>query len=152
MIKVVITCDHPNVIDGENPTEPVEVHFLHAGPQGPQGEPGAQGPQGEPGEQGPQGEPGAQGPQGEVGAQGPQGEVGAQGPQGPQGAQAPVDLLPTESSTNAVSSGGVFAELAKTLRKVATSPNSPNGFWSGTQAQYDAIVTKDNNTIYFIEA
>lgn len=23
--------------------------------------------------------------------------------------------------------------------------------WTGTQAQYDAIVTKDNNTLYFIK-
>ena len=25
-------------------------------------------------------------------------------------------------------------------------------FWSGTQAEYDAITTKDDNTIYFITA
>lgn len=28
---------------------------------------------------------------------------------------------------------------------------SLKNFWVGTQAEYDAIVTKDNNTLYFIK-
>jgi hypothetical protein len=33
---------------------------------------------------------------------------------------------------------------------VATSPTPIGGMWLGTQAQYDAIITKDTDTLYFI--
>lgn len=33
---------------------------------------------------------------------------------------------------------------------IQTNGNTALQFWKGTQAQYDAIVTKDSNTIYFI--
>ena len=44
-----------------------------AGPQGPQGNPGAQGPKGDAGPQGPSGPQGPQGPKGDTGPQGPPG-------------------------------------------------------------------------------
>ena len=44
------------------------------------------------------------------------------------------------------------ADSSKYVQGVVETRNSDNlKFWSGTQAQYDAIGTKDANTIYFIE-
>ena len=72
--------------------------------------------------------PGPQGPQGEQGQQGPQGpqgEQGQQGPQGPQGEQGPQG---PQGET-----GGTYP------------------VWFGTEEEYEAITTKDPDTIYFIE-
>lgn len=151
------------------------------GPQGIQGEQGAQGEQGLPGEKGDTGEQGIQGPKGDKGDKGDTGEQGIQGiqgekgepgergpagergPQGEQGEQGPAgqDGLTTAISVN----GNTYnhSNGTITLPNYPTVPNSlpANGgnadtvnnfhIWSGTQAQFDAIKTKDANTIYLIK-
>lgn len=37
------------------------------------------------------------------------------------------------------------------VNNFASEGNLIDTFWSGTQAEYDAIVTKSNETIYFIQ-
>ncbi|HBS80995.1 MAG: hypothetical protein CMK99_13680 [Pseudomonas sp.] len=146
------------------------------GPQGPQGVPGEQGIQGEPGAQGPvgpqgeRGEPGSgliilgnlastadlppgaepgdaytiggdvwvwsgsdwfdagslQGPPGEQGPQGPKGDVGPQGPIGETGPQGPQG----EQGVQGEPGPGTWVQL--------------------TQAQYDALATKDPNILYIV--
>ena len=91
--------------------------------RGPQGATGAQGIQGVQGERGPQGETGPQGATGPQGERGPQGEKGDTGSQGPQGAAG---------------SGNVSSATINTI-------------WTGTQAQYDALTTYSNDTLYFID-
>ena len=88
---------------------------------GPQGPAGPQGPTGPQGSAGPQGLTGPQGPQGATGPQGPAGPVGPQGPAGPVGPQGPA------------------------------GPSPSYNIWVGTQSEYDAITSKDNNTLYFIK-
>ena len=73
------------------------------------------------GPQGPVGPQGIQGPAGPAGPQGPAGPAGPQGPAGPAGPQGPV------------------------------GPSPSDNIWVGTQTEYDAISTKDNNTLYFIK-
>ena len=43
------------------------------------------------------------------------------------------------------------AKLKGTLTKYVSSDTSIFKLWSGTQAQYNAIVTKDPSTLYFIK-
>lgn len=109
------------------------------GPQGPKGDTGETGPQGPKGDTGETGATGATGPQGPQGIQGPSGSDGADGfsPTATvsksgstatititdkngtttaeihdgQGDTGTIDPTPTEGSTNAVSSGGVYTEL-----------------------------------------
>ena len=117
------------------------------GPQGPKGDPGADGnmtfeeltpaqteslrgpagPQGIQGPEGPQGIQGVQGlpgDRGEIGPIGPKGTQGIQGPIGPQGLQG------IQGVTGAVGPAPTWVTL--------------------TQAAYDAIVTKDPNTVYLV--
>lgn len=37
------------------------------------------------------------------------------------------------------------------LDTVSASPNTISNVWSGTQAQYDALGSYDNATLYFVE-
>ena len=117
------------------------------GPQGPKGDPGAdgtmtfeeltpaqteslRGPAGPQGIKGPEGAKGIQGVQGlpgdrgEIGPIGPKGTQGIQGPIGPQGPQG------IQGVTGAVGPAPTWVTL--------------------TQAAYDAIVTKDPNTVYLV--
>lgn len=92
---------------------------------------GTQGPTGPTGPQGPQGETGPQGPKGDTGETGPQGPKGDTGEQGPQGIQG------------------------ETGPQGPTGPTGPTGadgtpVQKLTQAQYDALSTKDPNMIYII--
>lgn len=73
------------------------------------------------GERGPQGVQGQRGPQGNVGPAGARGATGERGPAGAPG-------------QNIVNQNG----------------GQPIRYWAGTQAQYDAIASKDSNTIYDI--
>lgn len=61
-------------------------------------------------------------------------------------------LIASSASWSSVSGfGDMPAALAE--RPVATgSPSAINTMWSGTQAQYDAIGTKSDSTLYFITA
>ena len=79
------------------------------------------GARGEKGDKGEKGEKGDKGDKGEQGIQGPQGSAGPQGPAGPVGPQGPA------------------------------GPSPSYNIWVGTQSQYDAISSKDNNTLYFIK-
>ena len=89
--------------------------------RGPAGPQGIQGPEGPKGIQGVQGLPGDRGDTGTIGPQGPQGIQGPIGPQGPKGIQG---------VTGAVGPAPTWVTL--------------------TQAAYDAIVTKDPNTVYLV--
>lgn len=87
----------------------------------PAGPEGPVGPAGPQGPQGIQGVAGPEGPEGPVGPAGPQGPQGIQGLQGPQGNQG-----------------------------VQGDPGTTPNWWTGTQAQYDALGTYDSNTQYWI--
>ena len=95
------------------------------------------------GPQGPQGPVGPTGPQGPVGSTGPQGPVGPTGPQGPVGSDGLTTQIRVNGTTYIQSNGLI------TLPDYPTLP--PYNIWVGTQTQYDAIPTKDNNTLYFIK-
>ena len=56
-----------------------------------------------------------------------------------------VDSTPTSGSTNIVTSGGVYSEL---LSKVVS--DDINEIVALTNAQYDALATKDNATLYIL--
>ena len=99
---------------------PAQTESLR-GPAGPAGPQGIQGPEGPKGIQGVQGLPGDRGETGPIGPQGPQGIQGPIGPKGPQGIQG---------VTGAVGPAPAWVTL--------------------TQAAYDAIVTKDPNTVYLV--
>lgn len=129
------------------------------GPQGPQGETGPQGPQGEQGPvgpQGPQGATGPQGPQGETGPQGEKGDTGEQGPQGIQGEQGPQGIQGPAGPAGTTVSGTNDGTNWTTITIDGTTKDIPQGGSGGsnivtlTQAQYDALVTKDPDTQYII--
>ena len=117
------------------------------GPAGPKGDPGADGTmtfeeltpaqteslRGPAGPQGIQGLEGPQGIQGVQGLPGDRGETGPIGPQGPQGIQGPIGpqgLQGIQGVTGAVGPAPTWVTL--------------------TQAAYDAIVTKNPNTVYLV--
>ena len=120
------------------------------GPQGPQGlkgDPGAdgtmtfeeltpaqteslRGPAGPQGIKGPEGPKGIQGVQGLPGDRGETGPIGPKGPQGIQGPIGPQGLQGIQGVTGAVGPAPTWVTL--------------------TQAAYDAIVTKNPNTVYLV--
>lgn len=95
------------------------------GPAGPAGPAGPQGPQGVQGQTGPRGNDGPRGERGPIGQTGPQGVQGPIGPAGQKGDKG-------EPGQNIINQNG----------------GQPLKYWAGTKAQYDAIATKDANTIY----
>lgn len=97
------------------------------GPAGPAGPIGPQGPQGIQGQTGPKGDAGPRGERGPIGQTGPQGVQGPPGPAGPTGPKG-------EPGQNIINQNG----------------GQPLKYWAGTKTQYDAISTKDANTIYDI--
>ena len=97
------------------------------GAQGPAGPAGSQGPQGVQGQTGPRGNDGPRGERGPIGQTGPQGVQGPIGPAGQKGDKG-------EPGQNIINQNG----------------GQPLKYWAGTKAQYDAIATKDANTIYDI--
>ena len=118
-----------------------------AGPQGPKGNPGAdgnmtfeeltpaqteslRGPAGPQGIQGPEGPKGIQGVQGLPGDRGEIGPIGPKGPQGIQGPIGPQGPKGDKGDTGAVGPAPTWVTL--------------------TQAAYDAIVTKNPNTVYLV--
>ena len=118
-----------------------------AGPAGPKGDPGAngnmtfeeltpaqteslRGPAGPQGIQGPEGPQGIQGVQGLPGDRGETGPIGPKGPQGIQGPIGPQGLQGIQGVTGAVGPAPTWVTL--------------------TQAAYDAIVTKNPNTVYLV--
>ena len=92
---------------------------------------------------------GPQGPQGPVGSTGPQGPQGPAGPQGLTGPQGPAgsDGLTTQIRVN----GNTYTQ-SNGLITLPDYPSTPSyNIWVGTQSQYDAISTKDKNTLYYIK-
>ena len=83
------------------------------------------------------------GDKGEQGIQGPQGPVGPQGPTGQQGTDGLTTQIKVNGTTYTQSNGLI------TLPNYPSLP--PYNIWVGIQSQYDAISTKDNNTLYFIK-
>ena len=145
---------------------------LKEGPQGPAGPTGADGKDGVDGKdftydmfteeqlealRGPKGEQGIQGPKGdkgEQGIQGPKGDKGDTGEQGPKGDTGPAGTtdynnllnkptIPTKTSQLTNDSNFVTASTLDTRMNNKT-------LWCGTKSQYEAITTKDNNTLYFV--
>ena len=73
----------------------------------------------------------AQGPQGVQGKTGPQGVQGKTGPQGVQGKAG----VKGDSGTNIINQNtGIDTKI-----------------WIGTQSEYDAVVTKDSDTLYMVK-
>ena len=101
------------------------------------------------GARGPQGPTGPQGPQGPVGPTGPAGATGSQGPQGIQGTQGVKgeDGLTTQIRVN----GTTYTQSNGLITLPDYPTSSPYNIWVGTQTQFDALPTKDNNTLYFIK-
>ena len=108
-------------IKGPQGAKGVPGDIGETGPIGPAGPQGIQGPEGPKGIQGVQGLPGDRGETGPIGPKGPQGIQGPIGPQGLQGIQG---------VTGAVGPAPTWVTL--------------------TQAAYDAIVTKNPNTVYLV--
>ena len=77
------------------------------------------------GDTGPKGDTGTQGIQGKIG---PQGEVGPKGLKGDKGDKG-------DSGTNIINQNtGLDTKI-----------------WIGTQSEYDAVVTKDSDTLYMVK-
>lgn len=129
------------------------------GPTGPSGAQGIQGPAGTPGTVGATGATGASGAQGLPGATGPsgaQGASGAMGATGPAGAttiagisglQTALDGKAATSHTHIISQ---VTNLQSTLDAKASGLNGLTGVWRGSQAEYDAIPSKDSAILYVI--
>ncbi|MCA9278927.1 MAG: hypothetical protein KDA34_07450, partial [Phycisphaerales bacterium] len=107
----------------------------NAGPQGPQGDPGATGPAGP---QGPQGDPGATGP---AGAQGPQGIQGLTGATGPAGAQGPQGIQGLTGATGPAGPQGLQGDPGVNAAKYIVDTTLANGatHTSVNQAIADAV-------------
>ena len=151
------------------------------GPQGnpgTPGEPGVQGPTGPAGEQGPTGPKGDPfryedftpeqlaslvGPQGPAGVQGPTGPKGdafryedftpaqleaLRGPTGPTGATGPAGSYTPGDN---ISISGDTISVVGVIAPLPGSPNTISYIWSGSQAQYEALASYRNDTLYHID-
>lgn len=123
-------------VDGKDGYTPVKgVDYF----DGKDGKDGAQGLQGEKGEKGDRGDPGPAGPQGLQGLQGIKGDTGAKGDKGDKG------------DPGTTTWAGITDKPATFTPPVATATVLGGvKIWTGTQAAYDAISTKDSATLYFI--
>lgn len=112
------------------------------GVPGPQGEPGEKGDKGDTGDTGPQG---PAGPKGDKGDTGPQGETGPQGPMGPAGEAAGVASFNGRTGAVTPQKGDYTADMVG-----AIPAGTVQSFQAVTQAEYDALATKDATTLYLI--
>jgi hypothetical protein len=107
--------------------------------------------QGPPGRPGPPGQPG---PKGDTGDTGPAGPEGPQGPKGEDGTSGVTDHglltgLEDDDHPQYAFTDGTRGNFAATAHgHVGTYWN----LWRGTQAEYDALGTYDDNTLYAIIA
>jgi len=65
-----------------------------------------------------------------------------------------VYLTPAQKAQIATNASAISTNATAIANKnsiLETRANIPTKFWTGTQAQYDAIVTKDSATLYFIQ-
>lgn len=116
-----------------------------AGPAGPAGADGLQGPAGPTGPMGPAGPTGPAGADGTSGVAGPQGPQGIQGPQGPQGPAGPTAI-----STNAGQQAQIGTDGLILVKSLVAGDGSVAKIIALTQAQYDALPTKDPTTLYVV--
>ena len=136
---------------------------LTPGPKGDTGPQGPEGPQGPQGEQGIQGIQGVQGPKGDTGLtgpEGPQGTAGTPGTNGQNGITPHIDdnngnwfIGDTDTGVHAQGPQGEQGIQGIQGIQGTQGPQGASGqeyVWTGTQAAYDAITTKDPNTIYCI--
>ena len=122
--------------------------WIDVGPiRGPKGDQGIQGIQGI---QGPKGDTGSQGPEG------PQGHVGPKGDKGDTGADAQLPQGHANGSVlqwNGTDTWEVTDNLVSALNRTDSLQGQINAMlkhWTGTQAAYDQIASKDANTIYIV--
>ena len=95
------------------------------GPKGDKGEKGEKGDKGLKGDKGDKVDTGDIGPRGAIGETGPKGDIGSEGPHGDKG----------DAGTNIVNQNtGLDTKI-----------------WIGTQSEYDAVVTKDSDTLYMVK-
>lgn len=143
----------------EGPTGPTGA----IGPTGPQGLKGDKGEKGDPGvdgapgaageegKVGPTGPTGPIGPTGDVGAKGDQGEPGAVGPTGPKGDTGDIGPTGPTGPTGEAGAKGDQGVKGDTGAQGPVGPTGPGGpVVSMTQSAYDALETKDTNTLYVI--
>ena len=118
---------------------------VQTGPTGPTGERGPEGPTG------PTGETGPTGPTGAVGEKGDQGEPGAVGPTGPKGDTGDIGPTGPTGPTGEAGAKGDQGVKGDTGAQGPVGPTGPGGpVVSMTQSAYDALETKDANTLYVI--
>ena len=95
---------------------------------------------------------GEKGERGDKGDKGERGEKGEQGEQGLQGVQGMQGVKGTDGLTTQIKVNGTTYTQTNGLITLPNYPSTPSyNIWVGTQSQYDAISTKDNNTLYFIK-
>lgn len=135
-------------------------HMGNTGPTGPTGKTGAVGSTGPTGPTGATGAVGPIGPTGAAGQKGDKGEQGAAGTNGKDGAVGPTgpkgdvgDIGPTGPTgpTGAAGAKGEQGAKGETGAQGPVGPTGPGGpVVSMTQSAYDALETKDANTLYVI--
>lgn len=127
------------------------------GDKGDQGEQGIQGPKGDKGDKGDTGEQGLQGIQGIQGEKGNPGEQGPRGEQGPAGADGLTTAILVNGNTYVHSNGTItlpnYPTVPANLPANGGNADTVGGFriWAGTQAQLNAITSRDPNTIYIVK-
>ena len=120
-------------------------HMGNTGPTGPTGAIGAVGPTG------PTGAAGQKGDKGEQGAAGTNGKDGAVGPTGPKGDVGDIGPTGPTGPTGAAGAKGEQGAKGETGAQGPVGPTGPGGpVVSMTQSAYDALETKDANTLYVI--
>ena len=102
------------------------------------------------GTQGPQGDIGPDGPIGLTGVAGPQGPRGNRGLQGPQGPAGTPATITDDSVEPAHLDADSTTQKQNFRTRIGVGSLGTKTFWSGSLADYNAIASKDANTIYFI--
>ena len=114
-------------------------------------EKGADGKDGAVGPTGPTGAAGAKGDKGEQGVAGTNGKDGAVGPTGPKGDAGDIGPTGPTGPTGADGAKGEQGAKGETGAQGPVGPTGPGGpVVSMTQSAYDALETKDANTLYVI--
>ena len=94
---------------------------------------------------------GARGEKGERGEKGDKGEKGEQGIQGVKGTDGLTTQIRVNGTTYTQSNGLItLPDYPSIPSNLVTGNSTSYIIWTGTQSEYDTIITKDNNTLYFI--
>lgn len=137
--EMVFETDTGFVKIGDGRSRYSQLRYL-TGPQGergPKGETGERGPAGRDGTNGAPGLRGIQGPPGPAGPRGADGARGATGERGPQGIQGPPGPI---GRTGATGQPGQNIINQRT--------GQPMKYWVGSKAEFDAVRSKDADTVY----